>query len=69
MCITKSYVAYDVSYRIELLSIPYNATKSYAAKSQRVYWALSAGTKEGYAKKLQLLCVTKHLKVEFHSMR
>ena len=35
-----SYVAYDVSYRIELLSIPYDATKSYATKSQRVYWAL-----------------------------
>ena len=34
-----SYVAYDVSYRIELLSIPYDATKSYATKSQHVYWA------------------------------
>ena len=33
------YVAYDVSYRIELLSIPYDATKSYATKLQRVYWA------------------------------
>ena len=35
-----SYVTYDMSYRIELLSIPYNVTKSYATKSQRVYWAL-----------------------------
>ena len=33
------YVAYDVLYRIELLSIHYNTTKSYATKSQCVYWA------------------------------
>ena len=33
------YVAYDVSYRIELFSIPYDAIKSYATKSQCVYWA------------------------------
>ena len=38
--IVQSYVAYNVSYRIELLSIPYDATKSYATKWQRVYWAL-----------------------------
>ena len=31
-----SYIAYDVSYRIELLSIPYIATKSYATKPQRL---------------------------------
>ena len=37
--IVRSYVAYNMSYRIKLLSIPYNATKSYATKSQRVYWA------------------------------
>ena len=34
--IVRSYIAYDVSYRIELLSIPYIATKSYATKSQRL---------------------------------
>ena len=34
--IVRLYVAYDVSYRIELLSIPYDTTKSYATKSQRV---------------------------------
>ena len=28
-----SYIAYDVSYRIELFSIPCDATKSYVAKS------------------------------------
>ena len=28
---------------------------------------LLASTKEGYANKFQLLCATKHLKVEFHS--
>ena len=35
--IVQLYVAYDVSYRIELLSIPYDTTKSYATKSQRVH--------------------------------
>ena len=30
------YVAHDMLYRIELLSIPYDATKLYATKSQRV---------------------------------
>ena len=35
-----AYVAYDVLYRIDLLSLPYDATKSYATKLQRVYWAL-----------------------------
>ena len=34
------YIAYDMSYRIELLSIPYNATKSCATKSQCVQRAL-----------------------------
>ena len=36
--IIQSYVAYNALYRIELhvLSIPYNATKSYVTKSQRV---------------------------------
>ena len=29
--IAQSYVTYDVLYRIELLSIPYNMTKLYAA--------------------------------------
>ena len=40
--IIQSYVAYDMLYRIELhvLSIPYDVTKSYATKSQHVYWAL-----------------------------
>ena len=38
--IVRLYVAYDVLFRIEQLSIPYDATKSYATKSQRVYWAL-----------------------------
>ena len=28
---------------------------------------LPASTKERYAKKFQILCATKHLKVEFHS--
>ena len=34
--IARSYVTYDMSYKIELFSIPYNATKLYATKSQRV---------------------------------
>ena len=34
--IARLYIAYDVSYRIELLSIPYDSNKSYATKSQRV---------------------------------
>ena len=37
--IVQSYVAYDMSYRIELLFIPYDMTKSYATISQCVYWA------------------------------
>ena len=28
------YVAYDMSYRTELLSIPYDVTKSYVTKSR-----------------------------------
>ena len=37
-------------------------------KNYTIPWksALLAATKEGNAKKLQLLCVTKYLKVEFH---
>ena len=35
-----SYVVYNVSYRIELLSIPYDATKSYAVKLQHAYSSL-----------------------------
>ena len=31
--ITQSYLAYDVLYRLELLSISYDATKSYVTKS------------------------------------
>ena len=42
VCITKTtqlYVTHDMSYRIELLSIPYDMTKSYVTESQRVYIA------------------------------
>ena len=37
--------------------------------SMTIAWksTLPASTKEGYAKKFQILCATKHLKVEFHS--
>ena len=34
--IARLYVAYDMLYRTELLSIPYNMTNSYAIKSQCV---------------------------------
>ena len=40
----QSYVTYDVLYRIELLSIPYNVTKSYATKLQRVLCPLDTST-------------------------
>ena len=38
-------------------------------KKYTIAWksALPASTKAGYANKFQLLCATKHLKVEFHS--
>ena len=34
--IARSYVAYNVSYRIKLLPIPYDVAKSYAKKLQHV---------------------------------
>ena len=37
------------------------------AKNTRLYGKVPASTKEGYARKFQILCATKHLKVEFHS--
>ena len=39
-----SYVTYDMSYKIKLLSIPYNMTKSYATKLQHVSCPLDTST-------------------------